>query len=331
MVTITDIAAALGITPSTVSRALAGSPRVKEETRIAVEQAAKEMGYERNVVASNLRRGRSNIVGIIVPRIHREFFSNVIGGAESVLNEAGYNVLICQTKEDVAAEIKALKTLQHYRVAAVIMSHAINAPSGVHIREILGADTPLVQFDRVFPDVPGAKIVGANCQGAFTATKHLIQAGYKRVGTLAGYMSALPFVERLAGYRLALADAGMPFNKDLVFMDTIVRETGYQACKKAIEAGCDALYCAGDFSALGAVDALREKGIRIPEDFGIVGTANETFTSLMTPSLSSLSQHPYEMGQEAARAFLDGRTDTVEIPMDLQIRQSSNKNTKWQK
>jgi len=331
MVTITDIAAALGITPSTVSRALAGSPRVKEETRLAVEQAAKEMGYERNVVASNLRRGRSNIVGIIVPRIHREFFSNVIGGAESVLNEAGYNVLICQTKEDVAAEIKALKTLQHYRVAGVLMSHAINATSGKHIREILGADTPLVQFDRVFPDVPGAKIVGANCQGAFSATKHLIQSGYKRIGTLAGYMNAMPFVERLAGYRLALADAGIPFDQDIVFMDTIVRETGYHACLKAIEAGCDALYCAGDFSALGAVDALREKGIRIPEDFGIVGTANETFTSLMTPSLSSLSQHPYEMGQEAARAFLDGRTDTVEIPMDLQIRQSSNKNTKWQK
>ena len=331
MVTITDIAAALGITPSTVSRALAGSPRVKEETRLAVEKAAREMGYERNVVASNLRRGRSNIVGIIVPRIHREFFSNVIGGAESVLNEAGYNVLICQTKEDVEAEIKALKTLRHYRVAAVMMSHAINAVNGKHVREILGADMPLVQFDRVFPDVSGAKIVGANCQGAYTATKHLVQAGYRRIGTLAGYMSAMPFVERLAGYRLALADAGMPFDNDIVFMDTIVRETGYQACKKALAAGCDALYCAGDFSALGAVDALREMGVSVPDEFGIVGTANETFTSLMTPSLSSLSQHPYEMGQEAARAFLDGRTDTVEIPMDLQIRQSSNKNNKWQK
>ena len=235
------------------------------------------------------------------------------------------------TIADVEAEIKALKTLRHYRVAAVMMSHAINAVNGKHVREILGADMPLVQFDRVFPDVSGAKIVGANCQGAYTATKHLVQAGYRRIGTLAGYMSAMPFVERLAGYRLALADAGMPFDNDIVFMDTIVRETGYQACKKALAAGCDALYCAGDFSALGAVDALREMGVSVPDEFGIVGTANETFTSLMTPSLSSLSQHPYEMGQEAARAFLDSRTDTVEIPMDLQIRQSSNKNNKWQK
>ncbi len=103
MVTISDIAAALGVTPSTVSRALSGSPRVKEETRLAVERMAAALGYERNIVASNLRKGKSDIVGIIVPRIHREFFSNCIGGAEAVLNAAGYNVLICQTHEQFDA------------------------------------------------------------------------------------------------------------------------------------------------------------------------------------------------------------------------------------
>ena len=98
-----------------------------------------------------------------------------------------------------------------------------------------------------------------------------------------------------------------------------------------MEQGCDALYCAGDFSALGAIEYLKEKGIRIPEDFGIVGTANESFTALMFPSMSSLGQHPFEMGQAAAKAFLEGRTDTQVIPMELHIRQSSNKNNTWQK
>ena len=177
MTTITDIANALGITPSTVSRALAGNPRVKEETRIAVEKMAKLLGYERNVVASNLRKGQSHIVGIVVPRINREFFSNVIGGAERVLNQAGYNTLICQTLESFEAEVKALRTLKNYRVAGVLLSHAIDALNGKHVKEIL-EDTPLVQFDRVFPDLPGAKIVGATCEGAFQATLHLIQAGY---------------------------------------------------------------------------------------------------------------------------------------------------------
>ncbi|MBR4740895.1 MAG: LacI family DNA-binding transcriptional regulator [Bacteroidales bacterium] len=324
MTTITDIANALGITPSTVSRALAGNPRVKEETRVAVEKMAKLLGYERNVVAANLRKGQSHIVGIVVPRIHREFFSNVIGGAESILNQAGYNVLICQTLESVEAEAKALKTLKNYRVAGVLLSHAIDARNGNHVREILG-DTPLVQFDRVFPDLPGAKIVGANCEGAFQATTHLIQAGYKRIGTLAGYMSSQAYIERLAGYRLALERAGLPFDPTIVFEDAIVRETGYQAGLKAIEAGCDALFSAGAFSALGAIDAIKEKGLRIPEDFGIVGTSNEGFTALMSPSLSTLNQHPFEMGESAARAFLDGSRETQVIPMELIIRQSSNK------
>ena len=324
MTTITDIANALGITPSTVSRALAGNPRVKEETRVAVEKMARLLGYERNVVAANLRKGQSHIVGIVVPRIHREFFSNVIGGAESILNQAGYNVLICQTLESVEAEAKALKTLKNYRVAGVLLSHAIDARNGNHVKEILG-DTPLVQFDRVFPDLPGAKIVGANCEGAFQATTHLIQAGYKRIGTLAGYMSSQAYIERLAGYRLALERAGLPFDPTIVFEDAIVRETGYQAGLKAIEAGCDALFSAGAFSALGAIDAIKEKGLRIPEDFGIVGTSNEGFTALMSPSLSTLNQHPFEMGESAARAFLDGSRETQVIPMELIIRQSSNK------
>lgn len=324
MTTITDIANALGITPSTVSRALAGNPRVKEETRVAVEKMAKLLGYERNVVAANLRKGQSHIVGIVVPRIHREFFSNVIGGAESILNQAGYNVLICQTLESMDAEIKALKTLKNYRVAGVLLSHSIDAHNGNHVRDILG-DTPLIQFDRVFPDLPGAKIVGANCEGAFQATMHLIQAGYKRIGTLAGFMSSQAYIERLAGYRLALERAGVPFDPDIVYENAIVRETGYQAALKAIEAGCDALYSAGAFSALGAIDALKEKGLRIPEDFGIVGTSNEGFTALMSPALSTLNQHPFEMGEAAARAFLEGRADTQVIPMELIIRQSSNK------
>ena len=330
MTTITDIAAALGITPSTVSRALAGNPRVKEETRIAVQKKAEELGYEPNVVASNLRKGQSRIVGIVIPRIHREFFSNVIGGAENILNQAGYNVLICQTLESYDAEIKALKTLKNYRVAGVLLSHAINSLSGKHVKEILGS-TPLVQFDRVFPDLPGAKIVGANCEGAYKATMHLIESGYKKIGTLAGFMTSQAYVERLAGYRMALEASGLPYDNSIVFYNTIVRETGYEATLKAIEAGCDALYSSGAFSALGAVDALREKGVKEADEFGIVATSNEGFTALMSPSLSTLNQHPFEMGEAAARAFLEGRVDTQVIPMELIIRQSSNKNNKWLK
>lgn len=331
MVTITDIAEALGITPSTVSRALAGNPRVKEETRRAVLEAADRMGYERNVIASNLRRGKSDIVGIILPRINREFFSNVISGAESILGEAGYRTIICQTHEETAIEARVLQALNHHRVAGIMLSHAIEDKDPAHILQALDSSIPLVQFDRVFSDLPGAKVVSANFEGAYEATTHLILSGYKRIGTLAGYLNTELFSERLRGYRKALEDNGIRYNESLVFPNTIVRETGYTACHMAIDAGCDALYSAGDFSALGAVDALRERGISIPDEFGIVGTANELFTSLMTPSMSSMGQRPYDMGQEAAIAFLEHRTDVTVIPMDLHIRCSSNRNNIWLK
>jgi LacI family transcriptional regulator len=325
MVTISDIAAALGVTPSTVSRALSGSPRVKEETRLAVEEMAARMGYERNIVASNLRKGRSDIVGIIVPRIHREFFSNCIGGAESILEAAGYSVLICQTHERFDAEVKALRTLRNNQVAGVLMSHAIGSDDGSHIREALGERIPLVQFDRVFSDLPGAKVVNDNYEGAYAATKHLISQGYRRIGTLAGYMNSEAYAARLAGYRAALRDAGLRLDDSIVFCDTILRDTGYEAGLKAIAAGCDALYSAGDFSALGAIEAARSRGLRIPKDFGIVGTADETFTSLMSPSMSSLALNPFEMGRQAAQAFLAGEEGTVVVPMELKVRESSSR------
>jgi len=324
MVTITDIAAALGVTPSTVSRALSGSPRVKQETRQAVLKAAREMGYEHNVVASNLRRGKSNIVGIIVPRIYREFFSNVIGGAESILHEAGYNVLICQNHEDKDAELQAIHALRKNQVACIMMSHAFDTVDPEPIAEALG-DTPLVQFDRVFHSLPGAKVVNDNFHSAYMATRHLIDNGYRRIGTLAGNESCDAYKDRYLGYRKALEDCGLEYDDEIVFREVIVRETGYAAGLKAIDLGCDALYSAGDFSALGAMEAVKSRGLRIPDQFGLVGTADETFASLTYPSLSSLSQHAYEMGQAMANSFLNCSQETTLIPMELNVRESSSK------
>ena len=331
MVTITDIARALGVTPSTVSRALSGSPRVKEETRRAVLQAAEEMGYERNVLASNLRRGRSDIVGIIVPRIYREFFSQVIGGAESILNAAGYSVLICQTHEKKDAEIRALRTLRKNQVAGVLMSHSFETDDPAPILEALGDDIPLVQFDRVFRSLPGAKVVNDNFEGAYAATRHLIANGYRRIGHFAGYKTCELFVERYLGYRKALEDCDLAYDDTIVFEDTIVRETGREAALRALELGCDAIYSAGAFSALGALEAIKEKGVRIPEDFGLVGTSNESFTEVTSPSLTTLDQHAYEIGQTAAKAFLFGSQATTVVSMELDIRESSSKNKICQK
>ena len=324
--TITDIAKALGVTPSTVSRALAGNPRVKPETRKAIEQKAAELGYERNIMAANLRKGTASVVGIIVPRINREFFANVISSAESVLNAAGYSTIICQSNESFAREVESIQNLARNQVAAVMISHAIDAVCSDRVREAAGR-TRIIQFDRILDDLPGPKVITDDTGGAFEATSHLIEQGYKKIGTLAGYMNSSVYRGRLEGYRRALSEHGIPYDESIVFPDTILRETGYEAGRKAISAGCDALYCAGDYCALGAMDAVKEAGISIPDSFGIVGTANEIFTSLTSPTISSISQSPDEIGRRIAEAFLDGIDKDVTdiVPMKLIVRESSSR------
>lgn len=325
MVTIHDIARELGIAPSTVSRALSGSLLINKKTREQIEAKAKELGYVRNMIASNLRKGVTNTVAIIVPRINRQFFANVISGAQSVLNKAGFSVIICQTSEYLEAEIQALKTTMHNQVAGVLISHSIESTESKHITEILGNNVRLVQFDRIYSDLPGAKVVNDNFNGAYKATEHLIRKGYKRIGTLAGYKSVEHYVERIEGYKKALTDNGLQIDESIIYPNAILRETGYENAVSAIKNGCDALYCAGDFSALGALDAAKEAGMSVPEQFGIVGTANEIFTSLTHPSLSTIEMRPVEIGKAAATAFLEGSNEKITIKMELIERESSNK------
>ena len=196
---------------------------------------AREMGYERNVMASNLRKGTTNIVGIIVPRINREFFGNVISGAESVLSEAGYSVVICQTHERLEDEKSALKVLAGEQVAGIMISHSAETVSGEHILEAIGQNVKLVQFDRVIDGLPGSKVTNDDFKGAYTATKHLIDNGYKRIGALVGFMNTSLFRRRYEGYAAALADAGMPLDPGIVFENTILRKNGYESTIRAID------------------------------------------------------------------------------------------------
>ncbi len=329
-VTIIDIAEALGITPSTVSRALSGNPYVKESTRKAVQDKAKELGYERNIIASNLRSGKTSVVGIVIPRIHRNFFSIIISAAESVLYDAGYSVMICQSHEKEEDEILALKTLTGSRVGGILISHSLSTKTGKGIMESVGRDVKLVQFDRVFHDIPGSTITNDDSNGAYNATMHLIKNGYTRIGAFSGYQGTDIYIERYDGYKRALEHAGIPLDESIVFPGFIDREAGYASAAKALERGCDALYCTGDYSALGAMDYLREKGISIPKEFGLVGTANEDFTSLISPSLTSTEQNPREIGEKAALAIIRlmrGETSGEDIVVKTKLlpRESSDR------
>lgn len=328
--TISDIAKALNITPSTVSRALAGNPRVSDQTRALVVKKAEELGYERNILASSLRKGSTDTVGLVVPRINRLFFSNVISGAEAILNPAGFNLIISQSHERRDDEKRAVQTLMRNQVAGIIISHSLETTDAAAFAQMFdGSDITLVQFDRTFPGIGDIEITNDNYTGAYNATKHLIEKGYKRIGHLGGDQSSNVYKERRKGFEDAMHEAGMEIEENLMFEESITRDKGFYNAAKALERGCDALYCAGDYAALGVIEYARVKGVAIPDQLGVVGTANETFADVVTPSLTTIEQNAFEMGSKAAQAFLDikqGRElpdRKMSIAMKLMIRDSS--------
>lgn len=330
--TISDIAHALNITPSTVSRALAGNTRVSAATRAAVVKKAEEIGYERNLLASSLRKGTTDTVGLVLPRVNRLFFSNVIAGVEAVLNPAGFNLIISQSHERRDDERRAVQTLLRNQVAGIIISHSLETvDSGAFQQMFNNDDVTVIQFDRSFPGLGDVEVVNDNYQGAKTATKHLIDGGYKHIGHLGGDLTSNVYAERRQGYLDAMREAGFAEDETLIFDDSISRDKGFYNAAKALERGCDALFCAGDYAALGVIEYARIRGISIPGDLGVVGTANETFADVVTPSLSTLEQNAFEMGSKSAQAFLDVRqgraleTRKVNIPMRLIVRESSRR------
>jgi len=330
-ITINDIAKALSVTPSTVSRALAGNTRVSIKTRNLVNEKAREMGYQPNVIAASLRKGKSDTVGMIVPRVNRHFFSNVISGVEEILNPAGYNLVICQSGENAFKEEKAVETLLRNQVGGIILSLSVQTQSYEHLEEVVRRGIPLVQFDRINPAIPGAKVINDNYTGAYLATKHLLKSGYKRVAHFAGERKIKAYQERYEGYLKAMNEAGHDLDQGLLFENIITRQAGNATIKQVLEEGiADAVFCAGDYSALGALEGLKETGVMVPDDFGIVGFANEPFAELMYPTLSSVEQNAFEIGNKAAAAMIksiegEAANDEFLVPTRLIVRQSSQK------
>jgi LacI family transcriptional regulator len=331
-VTIVDIAKKLNTNPSTVSRALAGNTRVSKKTRELVSKTAKEMGYTPNILASSLRKGRHKTIGMIVPRIDRHFFSNVISGVEEVLNPKSYSLLICQTNEDYDTEVKAVDTLTKNQVSGIILSLSVETDNFEHLEYVNKANIPLVQFDRINNDLMGAKIKNDNFNGAYQATSELINNGYQKIAHLAGSLHLNAYLERHEGYKKALEDNGIRYNSDLVFENAITRDAGKNVVKEHYDQlKFDACFCAGDFSALGVIESATEKKLKVGKDFGVVGFANEPFAELMYPKLSSIEQNSKQMGRESAKAILElienpeKEMDEININVEYVSRESSKK------
>ncbi len=305
-VTIKDIARELDISPSTVSRALKDHAEISQDTKDAVKRVAKEMNYQPNSLALSLRYSKSNTIGVVIPEITHFFFSTIISGIEDVAQSRGYNIIITQSNETLVREQANVQTLFNNRVDGVLISISEETTTTEHLDAIMQRGIPVVCFDRVANDLTCSQVIVDDFSGAYEATKHLIEQGYKKIAHLGGPENLKLSNDRHDGYKKALGDAGMKYSKSLVRIGAI---TDNQVASKATadllkSEKPDALFAASDMAAIGAINRALKMGLRVPEDFGVVGFSNWQFTALAHPSVSTVEQRGYEMGQRAAELLI---------------------------
>jgi len=323
--TIYDIAEKLNITASSVSRALNNSNYVNENTKQLILKTAAELNYKRNTLASNLRKGQSKTIGIVVPRINQNFFSNVIAGIEDATYEKGYNLIICQSNESHAKEIKCINTLINQQVDCIVISISADSHDYKHLKNVLDHGIQLIQFDRVIDELETLKVINDNEQASFEAVSHLIEQGYKRIALLEGPQNLNIFKQRKVGYLAALNKYGLPVIDELIIENAWTKELGAEATRKllSLPEPPDAIFAStSDFSALGVLEVATAMGFKVPEQLGILGYANEAFTELTSPSITTVDQFSVYMGRTVADLYFKEmeNKDTLVVPKTISIK-----------
>ena len=315
-----NIANVLGITPSAVSKAMNNHPRISQKTKTAVLQIARNLDYQPNHLASALRKGKSNLVGVIVPRTNSHFFSSVIENIEKVLNKEGYNIIITQSNESYSKECRNIDTLLFTQVDGIIASMANETVKLDYFEKIKSKGIPLILFDRGENDL-NVDYIGINdYESSHMIVEHLIEQGCKRIAHIGGYKHTRIFNNRIKGYVDAIKKHQLPLDPELLVESSLTTEDGREKMTQllALKNRPDAVYVAGDYAALGALQVLNEHHIAVPQDIALVGFGNEPFTAMVTPTLSSVNQHSAEIGKQAALTFLERLKEPV-------VKQTLNK------
>ncbi|MGB2116704.1 MAG: LacI family DNA-binding transcriptional regulator [Flavobacteriaceae bacterium] len=333
--TIKDIANVLNITPSAVSKALNNHPRISQKTRDAVIQVAKNLNYQPNRLASALRKGKSNLVGVIIPRTNSIFFSNVVQHMEEVLNLSGYNVIMTQSNESYTKECTNIEALLDTQVDGIIASLANETKNFESYNKIINNGVPLVMFDRSDYEIDADYIGIDDVRSSQLIVNHLITQGCKRIAHIAGYSHTRIYKNRIKGYIDSLEQHQMEINEELILESNLSLNDGREKMQQLLqlEERPDAVYAAGDYAALGALQILKEHNIKVPEEIAVVGFSNEPFTALTSPSITTINQHSEQIGKLAAKAFIqrmdeqnsDSNVTNIILEPELIIRESSKR------
>jgi len=331
-ITIYDLAKALRLSPSTVSRALNSSPLIRKETMEKVKSVAHEMGYRHNKFASNLRRRRSNTIGVVVPRLDSYFMAMVISGIERVTSLNGYGLIISQSQENSDKEKAAVNTLFNSRVDGLLVSLACDTCDTDHFSQVLDRQIPVVFFDRVNGCSGCINVVIDNLIAARDVTNHLIAQGCRRIAHIGGNVNRNVYDERWKGYQMALSENGIAYNDELVFFTDMKSKSGTEVAQRLmkIRPVPDAVFAANDTTAVAAILEFKKNGFSVPGDIAVAGFNNEPLCSIIDPNLTTVEYPAMEMGEIAASSLIDringhNIDDNLKIVLNhsVVIRQSS--------
>lgn len=305
-ITIKDIAKALGISPSTVSRALKDHPDISVATKKQVNQLAVELNYKPNPIALSLRNQRSNVIGVVIPEIVHYFFSSVISGIEKAAKEHGYSVMFSQSGENYAKEVEVCETFRNSIIDGILVSLSKETDNYEHFKQFEDDGIPIVFFDRMIEEFPSDRVVINDYDGAYQATEHLIVEGRRRIVHFSGPQNRLIARNRLKGYLQAHKNNGVVIDESLVIFCDDFKKALVET-QKLIDSGIkfDSIFTVNDFTAAGAIKVLKENGIHVPNDVSVVGFGNDYISEMIDPPLTSVSQPGFAMGEKAMNLLID--------------------------
>jgi LacI family transcriptional regulator len=330
-VTLADIARELGVSKMTVSRAINNDPRVSHETRERVLEVARRLNYHPNQYARALATNRSYMIGVVVPDLMHSYFAEIWRGIESVARPVGYRNLICNTDEDAAKEMDEAEALLP-RTDGLIVASSLPPRKAAFYRRLIKEGAKVVFIDRKLEGLRCPVVTTDDVQVGMLATEHLINLGHRRVGHLRG-TAASTAAGRFEGYRRALARHRLPFDESLVRDCGFTEREGYDAMRAWLAAGSvpGAIFAVNDPTAIGAMQALEEAGLRVGRDAALVGGGNIHYADMLRVPLTTVSWSRSDMGREAARLLLRlvegkqtqaGKAEQVVLPPELIVRSS---------
>lgn len=328
-VTIDDVARHAGVSKATVSRVINANDGVSERLRQRVMASIAALGYQPDRSARRLRGNSSELLGIIIPDIQNPYFTSVVRGIEDLAYAHQLNVLLCNTDDDPYKQDAYIRVMMAERVAGLILvpSFGIKQES---LQPLVQLQTPIVLIDRAVNTLHFDTVVVDNFQGAYDGTCHLLNLGYRRVAFIGGDLELSPGRERHAGYQQAMHDGGMAIDPSLVLIEHFKIESGRRLTHRLLSDGAlpDAIFAASNLLSIGVLKAIREVGLRVPDDVAVVGFDDMPWASELYSPLTAVAQPTYELGQEAVRVLLQRRINTaapartVTLHTTLKVRES---------